>query len=154
MIKSRDDKDGVDYQCDWCGAVAERVSMAARPDEARKKLEGWEPVGERHRCPTCCRALADLIAVRDLIADPRNRTAGAFARDKDGDEVTPDSAAATCWCLVGALMKITERREPSIRALAAQLPKTQAPMRALIHFNDTKPDEIMPLIERAIEGLR
>jgi len=33
------------------------------------------------------------------------------ARDKDGREVAPNDAAATCWCIYGAIMKVSRRRK-------------------------------------------
>jgi hypothetical protein len=41
----------------------------------------------------------------ELLADPKAWTKRAYARDKDGHTLLPDSTGAVCWCLKGALCK-------------------------------------------------
>lgn len=45
-----------------------------------------------------------LVAGRDLIT--LHHTTGAIARDWAGRRVKPRHPAATCWCAVGALLKV------------------------------------------------
>lgn len=47
-----------------------------------------------------------LIDARDLIADPERWTKHTFARDAKGKEVDPKSPDATCFCGLGALIKV------------------------------------------------
>ena len=46
-----------------------------------------------------------LTATRVLIAEPARWTKGAYARNRNGDEIEHDRPGAVCWCLVGALKK-------------------------------------------------
>lgn len=45
------------------------------------------------------------VKIKELFSDPSRWTQGAFARDKDGNEVSPRSRKAVCWCLEGATEK-------------------------------------------------
>ena len=49
------------------------------------------------------KAVDYLTEGRELISDFESWTTGVLARDKDGEEVPPQSANATCWCSEGAL---------------------------------------------------
>ena len=54
--------------------------------------------------------LETLKAARQLITDPAKWTQGAFARDADGNEVTPNNDLATCYCSFGAIQFVTKKR--------------------------------------------
>jgi hypothetical protein len=49
-----------------------------------------------------------LVAVRDLIADPKAWTQRTYARDAHGRVVDECSDEACAWCLSGALFKVTD----------------------------------------------
>jgi hypothetical protein len=46
-----------------------------------------------------------IDAVLDLLSDESKWTKGCFARNTDGDSVSPESAEACCWCLDGAIIR-------------------------------------------------
>lgn len=50
-----------------------------------------------------------LKDARALIADEKNWTRNAFARDSKGNEVTPDKEDATCFCAIGALSRVVQQ---------------------------------------------
>lgn len=45
------------------------------------------------------------MKIRELLDKPEKWTQGCTARDKDGIHVMLTSAAAVCWCLMGAVWK-------------------------------------------------
>lgn len=55
---------------------------------------------------------ADTIKIlreaRNIIADKKNWTKGAFARDANGRKVPETSSYATCFCSIGAVRKARE----------------------------------------------
>jgi hypothetical protein len=53
------------------------------------------------------KAAAILRAARALLAKPDGWTKGAEARTKEGFPVRYDSKRSTCFCTVGAIMRIT-----------------------------------------------
>ncbi len=60
-----------------------------------------------------------LQDARALIADPKNWTQGAYARDKDGINVGTSSPQAVCFCGNGALMHAHAMAEPGLGYQAA-----------------------------------
>lgn len=54
----------------------------------------------------------DLEALRELLADPKRFTTGAFARDAQGAPVGPNDEKAVCWCLLGAIRKLEQDWRP------------------------------------------
>lgn len=48
-----------------------------------------------------------LIGVRALLSEPKRWMKGGLAQDADGEDVEPFSQRAQCWCLVGAMIKVT-----------------------------------------------
>lgn len=44
-----------------------------------------------------------LIKAKAIISNPDKWTQGAFARNYDGEEVSPISSQAVCFCSIGAL---------------------------------------------------
>ena len=92
-----------------------------------------------------------LREARDLIA--RGWTQGTLARDGNGDPVEPTSDAATCWCSLGALMRV----DPELRgggaraasALHAVLPRDKS----IPGWNDSRrrtQGQVIALYARAI----
>src|SRR3546814_17165545 len=45
---------------------------------------------------------SDLIAMRNLLADPQCWTQGACGRDAKGHQLTVLHPEVTCWCLMGS----------------------------------------------------
>lgn len=48
-----------------------------------------------------------LREARSLIENPEHWTQRSNARNKNGDVVGPKSTAATCWCINGAVQKVS-----------------------------------------------
>lgn len=75
----------------------------------------------------------------DLIADPRNWTRRAYARDEEGFEIEPNSGSAVCFCAIGAMLHVTGlnyyqllERFPTIRAYVKHSPTNTS----LVSIND------------------
>ena len=47
--------------------------------------------------------IADLKAVRALLAEPTAWTKGAMSRDKQGSPEYPRASPTVCWCALGAI---------------------------------------------------
>lgn len=101
---------------------------------------------------------ARLQQIRDLLSDPKRHAVGELAKDKLGRRVSSHSNNAVCWCLLGAIGKFSPTGTdpmPVVMALHEELP-ADAVKRAssyttdLHQFNDKHPEEILPLIDRAI----
>ena len=54
-------------------------------------------------------AHADLEAVRELLSDPNRWTKGAMARNARLWPVDTGNSTAQCFCLIGAMARITRR---------------------------------------------
>ena len=48
-----------------------------------------------------------LVKVKDLIKNKENWTQGVMARTKTGEETFPFGEQATCFCLLGAISKVS-----------------------------------------------
>lgn len=48
-----------------------------------------------------------LLRAREVLSDPKAWTQGQFARDADGQACEPTSDKAVCFCLMGAMRKVT-----------------------------------------------
>ena len=57
--------------------------------------------------PYTTQTLADLIAMRELLAVPERWTQRAFARTARMDKTFATDGRATCWCLLGAAQAVT-----------------------------------------------
>ena len=57
-----------------------------------------------------------LIKSRAIIALPENFTTGTYARAKNGSATSVHSATATCFCLVGSVMRTTGYDHESINS--------------------------------------
>lgn len=55
--------------------------------------------------------LTNLVAVRELIADPVNHTTKVYARDTWGFPVDPRDPEASCFCTIGAVIHVTEGQD-------------------------------------------
>jgi hypothetical protein len=98
--------------------------------------------------------LETLTLAQDLIRDPRKWTKGYFARNERGTMVEANSQNATCWCAVGAVLKVSNyspylglSNNKVIRLLSQASNDVIVP-----HFNDN-PDvthgDIMAMFNRA-----
>lgn len=105
--------------------------------------------------------LDHLRELRALLSDPARHTTGVYARDAEDRKIDPRAPDAVCWCLLGGVAKIGNEAAVT-DALYAQLPddfrlntslgvgdKTSD----LADFNDNCPDQVLPLIDRAIAAL-
>jgi len=81
-----------------------------------------------HTQPGTVKTVADILtAAADLIEKPGAWTQGALARHANGNPVGPAEANATCWCLYGALDRVTGVRcyeGAAADVLAGMLPGT------------------------------
>ncbi len=50
-----------------------------------------------------------LKAVKALIEDPKRWTQGEYARNAKGRKVSPTGKAGTCFCVAGALRRVTRK---------------------------------------------
>jgi hypothetical protein len=80
---------GVSYCC--CGEVPAVRRLADEPRLGQRMSSVRE----------------QLVAARDLIADPERWTQGAYARDVNDEPTMALSASACKWCPVGAVMRVT-----------------------------------------------
>lgn len=110
--------------------------------------------------------VADLKAVRELLAVPERWTVEYLARNSDGKNVPDDDPAATRFCLVGAIYKISiEGGETSrygyelgrvvdlIRFIGEVAYGHQLPPRSLADWNDQPGRthaEVLALLDKAI----
>ncbi|GAA0235791.1 hypothetical protein LNAOJCKE_0912 [Methylorubrum aminovorans] len=63
-------------------------------------------------------ASADILrAARARIEDPKNWTAGQFARTLEGHPVTARSKKAVCWCALGAVAAEADGNDERLAAL-------------------------------------
>ena len=60
-----------------------------------------------------------LVRAKELIA--QGFAIGCYAKDRKGDEVTPESAEACRWCLLGALMRAYKDLDPRIGILSDRM---------------------------------
>lgn len=95
--------------------------------------------------------ITDLQATRDLLADPAHWTKGAYARDAIGGDVSPRDPKATCFCMRGALDKITDYSFG--RIFNVKLISRRANGRSMIDFNDdptTTHADVLSYLDKAI----
>ncbi|WOF44336.1 hypothetical protein KNJ79_05235 [Sphingopyxis indica] len=96
----------------------------------------------------------DLIAMRDLLADPRCWTQGAYGRDAKGHQLTVPHPEVTCWCLMGAAIQtighdITDEIDDHLND-SPLLKEHQT----YVGFNDTHTHaEVLALLDERINAL-
>jgi hypothetical protein len=97
-----------------------------------------------------------LKGARELLSDEDRWTQGVYARDDQCDEVGALDQDATCWCLVGALVRASGREsedydhEPAVKLIARSLGGRGEG--AVAHFNDAaRHPEVIAALDRAIE---
>ncbi len=106
-------------------------------------------------------AIKVLTKARELLAVPERWTKRAEARNTKRREVYWSSEDAVCWCLAGAISKISPsmrdawRAEDALDAVAPPAPRSSE--RPYIAFNDrrsTTHADILALLDRAIAKAR
>lgn len=95
-----------------------------------------------------------LEKARKLLSDKSAWTKGAAARNAEGQQVLSTSPAATSFCAIGAISRVTRKQtiESPVDALRSALP---AGFYAVSDFNDaeyTDHKDILALFDRAIEA--
>lgn len=104
-----------------------------------------------------------LKGARVLIE--RGWTTRAFARDHHGYQVDPDDANATCFCMVGALRKVSDYAgwrcaTPSYldaRDVLARVVEAKSGCYTIPQFNDdftTTKEAVLDMFDAAIERTR
>lgn len=96
-----------------------------------------------------------LKAVRELLAKPERWTKDAYARDADGARVEATDPRATCWCLSGAITKVTPDHATGVPVWMALSDETErARGGAVVGFWNDRPRrthaQVLRLIDRAI----
>jgi hypothetical protein len=89
-----------------------------------------------------------LKAARELIAKPERWTRGCGARNASGQDVNAHSDDATCWCAIGAIVKVSDDNPvPAEMLLRRALPDGGF----ISAFNDSHDHaEVLALFDAAI----
>jgi len=108
--------------------------------------------------PTELQTLEDVKAVRALLSEPTRWTGRTNARNARGQKVAFRSDEATCWCIVGAMRRVTSMTgrvgERFISVCSAIAPVLG--LDEIIGFNDSptrKHHEILAYLDAAIARL-
>lgn len=102
-----------------------------------------------------------IIAVRELISDPKRWTQGVYARRIKDDpifhhSVTPQSKDATCWCMLGAVIKVCSSDSVSFETDVTKTIESLMPTQfgGIAKFNDSHTHaEVLALLDSTIEKL-
>ncbi len=101
-----------------------------------------------------------LIAVRELISDPKRWTQNAYARkgqDKFSMSVHPESKEATCWCMTGAIIKVCDDSSMEAQVIDLLQESMTGPIPGVMLiaiFNDNHThDEVMALFDKVIGNM-
>jgi hypothetical protein len=100
--------------------------------------------------------LSVLIAARKLIAPKGAWTTCAWAKDKTGKAVDPESEKAVCYCMSGALIKVAARGSPVGREARMAIRAANGG-RGPIEINDAPRrthKQVLAAFDRAIAKLR
>lgn len=100
--------------------------------------------------------LTVLVRARALIEKPEAWTKEAMARDVRQAVVRTGADAAACFCLAGALYKVSERDSCGFNE-ALDLLTADCGVAGAVYFNDaptTSHSDVLALFDRAIERLR
>jgi len=97
-----------------------------------------------------------LIQVKELLSDPARWTTGVLARDQNGLSVLPAGEAATCFCIVGAILKITPPTEDGAYKFCMSALRSTAKSAGRIAANNDNIShpELLAWIDRAIAEVR
>lgn len=90
-----------------------------------------------------------LREVADLIEPPGRWTKGSFARDEHQLEVSEFSPCAVCWCVLGAVRRLTnesnELRWGAQDAIAAGVATVEGNKTAISWWNDSQ-SAVAPIV--------
>jgi len=94
-----------------------------------------------------------LVGTRALLSDKTKWTQEVFARDPVGTAVNLYSPLAACWCLEGAIGKVSSELGTGMGAAADLLRKQLPDGTSLIDWNDSKErtyQDVVDLLDKAI----
>ena len=98
--------------------------------------------------------LQTLKAARDLISDPARWTQGWFAKNERGLNVSEDHPDACCWCVLGAMKRVSSSSIGFHQAAAILRNRSMFRLFDLSEFNDTHTHaEVLALFDAAIAEL-
>lgn len=109
------------------------------------------------------KTIAVLDAVRDVLANPERWARRELAYNRLGEPVEPREPEATCWCLQGAINRVTDNRTAQniahheLRKTLFERGTHLAIPSAAVEFNDnpnTTHVDILQLIDDTIARLR
>ena len=92
-----------------------------------------------------------LIAMRELLSDPKRWCKGAYARDASG-KPTENTKTACSHCLSGALHSVDGATEAVVWAIAGALPRGYHNVPAFNDAPETTHSDILRVLDAAIEG--
>lgn len=95
----------------------------------------------------------ELIEIKNFLSDPARWTKDAYARDKNGKQVSTDDETAYCFCLTGLLLNKQVSAKPCSAVLRA-LHKLEGSYINIPEFNDdvkTTHEDVLKLLDSAIE---
>jgi hypothetical protein len=99
--------------------------------------------------------IADLKALRELFSDPARWTQKVSARNARGEQVYPLDPSATCFCLLGGMVKVVsgDRRRYTMLYSVLDAEKPNG-CQTLAHFNDRyRYESVLGLIRLALTGM-
>lgn len=93
-----------------------------------------------------------LKDARALIADEKNWTQNVMGRTSEGQHVDVHSPEASCFCVMGALLKVTGgRSEDEFWLARREFYRGELKVESIAHFNDTHSHgEVIDLFDRVI----
>ncbi len=94
-----------------------------------------------------------LIALKTLLAEPPSWTKGKSARNAEGNRTEPTRDDAVCWCLLGAIYRITNY-DCNLFIVINNIMRGLVNNTAITAYNDnptTTHADILKLIDAAIE---
>lgn len=107
-----------------------------------------------------------LIETRNLLSDPSKWTRRTLARDKNLKNVSPYSDHATCFCMYGALQRVsfigglvrtdTGLAYDEARSHLGNVVAATTPYPKIDYFNDhpnTTHEDVLKILDKAIETI-
>ena len=98
-----------------------------------------------------------LTQARALITDQNHWTQGALARDKDNLIVDALKSTAVCWCMYGAMIKVSQGKadcDKAIVLLRKKLEEMDYEIPLVSRFNDyTDHAQVLKFLDDTIASL-
>ena len=98
--------------------------------------------------------LVALRAARRLLTPKKRWTQAASARNTRGRSVEPVSKAAACWCLMGAIERVTAGpgSQNNTEGMCLMAIRDATPnLRSIVQYNDQSTHaQVLALLDRAI----